>query len=483
MTSTTVSPYLPAIISALSSRLPVELIERILTRLPLSAILELSIVEDELLQQNTETARARGHLSQCILGSLGWRRVFPDRDTLLGLTNLFRLITEAYELVYCRPFSHAAVARKKTGINENSFQPLRTILSKQTRQLGPAHQVLLQHLYLRLSSQYAIFIRKVWKSMKNDWHNYMCSEEEIAQEDGHIRSLGVGVPKVWHRDWVNIEGNGDILQTQLRFMVFTERIYRKQLGNQLKHHSELLERNPGRLKKLGDFHEQPRPNIHHVIERLDQDARDITNLNFAARRKNKGVSRFRNAHLPVLPLDKWMWFFLECRARIGTGFEPDPPSHTIIADMDIVVSGLSHILIGTEGSNFSMKSSKIPRLAFRFQDRTKVDLNLTNHLQERFLNGRERRPVFTTRRGLWSGFGLAAPHDEREIRWLDAFLRCCEQFSKMFPELLAGVEQEARKDYLSCPVAEKRSKLRKAEAHIAATLSLKGAKYEMLVGK
>jgi hypothetical protein len=496
MWATTVSAYLPAMVSALTTRLPVELVEKILTRLPLSAVLELSIVEDEMARQSTEQKRADGFISRCILGSLGWKPVFPNRTTLLNLRDLFTLMSEAYQLVYRRPFSHAIVRRERIGISEAKFRPLQSVLSMHTRYLGPAHKVLLpQYLLRKLSQEYGRFICEVWYSMAQEWPTYVSHAPDITLEDVHIQAVVCGRSQPWFYSWVDVTDDADVLLVKLRYMVSVERAYRKKMGSQLKHHSSLLGQHPKRLKKLGDYNEQPRPNIQHVIDRLDQDARDIANLHFAARRKNKGGARFRQAHLPIIPLDKWMWFFLDCRARILSGSNPSltglnlsqpmlnfPPA--LIDDMETVMDGM-HIFRGAQGSNFPMKTSRIPRLVFRNEDRENPPLGQlsTQNLEERLLDGRERRPVFTARRKLYSANGLGAPHDKREIQWLDVFCRCCERLSGIFPDILAQVEQEAKKDYLPCPIAEAREKeraKRKSATQIAANMALKSAKWALL---
>jgi hypothetical protein len=492
----TVSTYLPTIISALATKLPVELVEKILTRLPISAVLELSIAEDEIIQQNTGRVMANGFLSQCILGSLGWKAVFPDRETLLDLRDVFRLVAEAYQLVYRRPFSHAIVRRESIGINGNTFRQLQSILSMHTRQLGPAHRVLLpQHLHRKLTHEYARFVCEVWYSMAQDWLTYLSHAPYIALDNGHIQAIVAGASQRWFYDWVNVTEEPEVLQIKLRYMVSVERAYREKMGDQLKHYSSILGKHPKRLKKLGDFQEQPRPNIQHVIDRLDQDARDITNLHFAARRKNKGESRFRQAHLPILPLDIWMWFFLDCRALLQNSLNPKSTDHnrfqalsallpTIFEDMETVMDGLL-IKKGAKGTNFPIKTSMIPRLVFRSQDRELpvLDQLSSRQLNERILDGRERRPIFTARRKPYAGSGLGAPHDEREIQWLDVFCRSCERLSETFPDVLAEVETEAMKDYLPCPVAEGREKAKaakKAAAQIAADMALKNAKWTLL---
>ena len=105
---TTISGYLPTVAETISAKLPVELIEKILTRLPVSAVIELSIAEDSALQRKGN-ARGKGYLSQCILESMGWKAVFVDRMTLITLRSLFEFIVEAYQLVYGGRFSHACV--------------------------------------------------------------------------------------------------------------------------------------------------------------------------------------------------------------------------------------------------------------------------------------------------------------------------------------------------------------------------------------
>jgi hypothetical protein len=479
--ATTVSAYLPAMVSAMTAGLPVELVERILTRLPVSAVIELAIVEDEVLQHK-DNSMATGYISRCILSSLGWRAVFPNRDALLELCDIFRLIAEAYQLVYRRPFSHDFVRREKIGVKENDFHKLRSALSKHTRQLGPAHQVLM-HLHYMLRHEHVQFVREVWFSMKDNWTMYMGHAARTTLADIHPQAIPVQVMEKWLARWVT-KGDPNMVQAKLRFMVSAESSYREQLGHQLNHHSTQLKQYPTRLKKLGDTEGQSRPNMQHVVERFDQDARDVINLNFAARKKRKGTWHFRQTYLPVLPLDKSMWFLLECRAQVVSPLTTLPPS--ISRDMATVMDGITHTFIGTEGTNFPNKTTVIPRLLSRDKNQlgtSRVDDITMQLFKQRLLNGHERRPVFTTPPMMWAtGWEACAPHDPREIQWLDAFLRCCEHFAEMFPDILAKVEEDAKKEYRPCPVAEARLQ-RKISANIAADLSLRGAKFEMLIGK
>lgn len=491
---TTVSKKLPELIR-LIEKLPNELIEKILTRLPLSAIIELSIAEDKLSPQRSEDAWASGHLSQCILISPGWKRVFPSRKHLLVSRLYIRFAMEAYNLVYGRKFCHGFVRREKIGVQEDSFADMRRLLSFHTRVLGPAHPELLDiNAYLR--DTYINLVLWVWESMSLNWRTYMDAVIDTFSREP-TGKLSFDIPFDWSRAWVRkslVAGSSlKLAQKKLRFMVNVEREYRQRLSKELVLLSGLMKAHPLCLRVLRDQRQQPRPNVEHRADRLLKDAQYTKNIRAAAKRANAGRSHFRESHLPVMLLDKWIWFFLECRSNL---LKQGPSAllehshdvvHNISADVATVMAGISHIYV------HGRFQSEL-RLVFSSQVRDggmrQVGVTDLNRLLQ---EGSEIRPILTEPQPPVSwreGHDLSyfsrveVPHDEKEIAWLQAFLRCCKHFTALFPEVLEKVEKEAKEVYLPCPVAEERAEKKQKQAsmnrHIAANLSARGAKFELL---
>jgi hypothetical protein len=545
---TTISGYLPAVAKTISAKLPIELVERVLTRLPVSAVIELSIAEDAVLQQ-TGNGRGKGYLSQCILHSMGWKAVFVDRMTLVALRSLFEFISEAYHLVYGVRLCHAFVRTEKHGVKQGSFDHLRRLLSMHTRQLGPAHKELRQ-LLSRLTFEHLRFVHRAWMSMQSDWDTFVRHLPSSDLEDASRQNLSI--PKHWNTNWID-KRNGDpeMLQKKFTFMVKAERHYRKIRGTELANLAGVLKERPTQLKKLRDPCQQPRQNMQHITDRMFQDSKRLSNLHFVTSNRNLGASLFRELRLPILPFDKWMWFFLECRAVLDapSSIETSSTTRTVPAIPTEIQASMRIVMEGTIGIYqhsiyYTYIRSQHPRLAFgspmdsKGTERAKASMKMPTWaeivketkgsesgqnsrldaeknvasaemqagvnsfsqsskskrpesgklegnavLYEQVLAGSNRRPVFAApspQRIIL--YDPKMPHDEREIQWLEAFLRSCDYFAGLFPDIFAKIDEEARQVYPVCPVAAEREDRRKkkAEVHVAAELALRGAKYELL---
>ncbi|KAF2430152.1 hypothetical protein EJ08DRAFT_697694 [Tothia fuscella] len=491
---TTVSHLLPPMIKPIGG-LPNELMEMILYLLPLSAIIELSMVEARVLHLTGEN-RATGPIASCIMDSLGWRPVFPDVDALFNIRFLYRYALEAFVLVYRQKFNHSYIGRedKNRYVNTVCFRALRQILPFHSRTFGFYEP---DDLYLHFEDRLFDFIEESWKSIKDLWN--ICDDSWTASQ---LRKP----------DYIE-DGPypHDLRQEQLRWMVRTLRAYEGRYAEELNRLSSLLKEYPLFLRQINDGREQPRPNITHIATRLEQDALRMSYGHFAAKKQSIGRRYFQNERLALVPLDKWMWFFLECRSICG-GSIPDS-RHTsqtlpwqVAEDMVIV---MRHICYIQQWIPHESTSKPTPRLVTRTQNREEpnpilpstIQLNFQidscTYLRPKFTAPRSDHPDISKptqvpkfqrykhhfRRRNSANVGHYYPHDTRELDWLEAFLRCCAYFVRKYPELWAKVEKEASRIYQPCEIAEMRLlqlQKKRMQDHVAGELSLRSAKYDLL---
>jgi hypothetical protein len=335
-------------------------------------------------------------------------------------------------------------------------------LSLHTRPHGPRYEELLM-LKRYMYEGYESLVKAVWRSLKMSYNSYLSDGtfQTYAIASCNIPD-GVRVPIVWQDRWVSEFDTLEIRHWKLRFMISVDKYFREKQGDELKLMARLLEQHPKLLTKLGDPGQQPRPNIQHITQRLVQDAYRLGNIKFAVRQRfenfYEGESWFNTPSLAVQPLDKCMWFFLECRAQTYT------PPQAIANDMEAVEERLLHF-------NRPFDHEHLPRL-LRNPDENKL-VGRLKHLSDHerklhidyqigILDKTERRPVFTRAvKGEWAQkCRRGSEHPVEDIQWLEAFLRCCEYFLEQYPQCWTAVGLEAAKKYPICPKAEQRQKAR-----------------------
>lgn len=213
-------------------------------------------------------------------------------------------------------------------------------------------------------------------------------------------------------------------------------------AQQIQHAAELLEQNSDILHRVRDPEQVRRPKLEHIVNQMKRDARRIAK---ESPRNHKHVNYFADLSLPVVPLHEVLDFVLEmlkkhtasrdlyliAEKQVSQTHNNGSPS--IIDDVETVLQGLDYIYLRPEQFEEDHPVPRISRVEFLRWKSPLVHAKPSEHaeisfrgseisLANRYIPRRaqQQHPISPAKRYL--------PHDEREIKWTEAFIRLYRYF-------------------------------------------------------
>ncbi|KAE8392462.1 hypothetical protein BDV23DRAFT_192579 [Aspergillus alliaceus] len=268
---------------------------------------------------------------------------------------------------------------------------------------------------------------QAWKSDYKDLTNYMHSriflelrldgwKHEILSRHTPPESP---FPEVW--DYSTISN----MQTRWNTIQAAQATLNQRRAMQLRHAADLLEANPDILKKTRDPSQTPRKNPGHVVQLFRRLAERGTNRSLLRGDQLRGLSYFFYAFFPVMPFDEALGVVVNGLEGVGVGigelFADEGSECVQKVKLEVEGEIEEAIWVVMEGL----------RWVYRAEDEAGKRVKRVERL--------EGGTVFVHPMGpedAWadSREGLAwqyEVHDEREARWLEAFVKIYRYFERL----------------------------------------------------
>ncbi|KAK2762737.1 hypothetical protein FQN54_000911 [Arachnomyces sp. PD_36] len=244
--------------------------------------------------------------------------------------------------------------------------------------------------------------------------------------------------KVWdHSKWSNIKARWEEIQT-VQARMNAGRV------EQLKQAADLLEANPDILKQSNDPAQKRRPNIPHQTNRMNATL-DLISRSLIIRDPNPGASYFRYLRFPVVPFDDALNEVAEalvmrgwCGQQDQSTMKESKDSDDAKAENNDVASIRSHVetLINGAGSLHIYSPQEPGSLPEAQPDNEAPGWTLRVPSLTRTIDGVDQsvemdspKPRFEHKQGFRqperpcrTQVRAWAPHDEKELEWLKAFV-------------------------------------------------------------
>lgn len=461
---------LESIVTKLSS-LPPELVEEVLARLPLSAILDMASLRN-------------ANVNYCIQHSPAWKACWAGQlDTFI---DLFEVCRGLWALWTVAPFRHF----ERWPISEHAFdRKLDYLLDlyADLRGLQSTPAGLLHRFYNTVLDQLAYIGRR---------HKF-----DVFQAAG---VAGQGL--LDYRDRLSVyTGTVEEAKKSLRILVGDHLKKNAQLSRQFSTLAELYARHPDYLKAKFDTSSIPRPNPRHIYHYLKHRAVIIKDKTLLGNKY--AANRFSSSYAAVLPHDRCLQIYIQVLLS-------HPPKDTNNAVENRLAKLLGDLTqedrqmfqdlcrFGYRWNQVALwdTAERSRKLAFAEETWVKPSTNCSckchspgakevsiepqpheypetvSSAMDRVQKGMystyaekdsERQPRIYTGCCAENGFSLAPcdwsrawvfwqdspgaatrtrpkPLDEREIDWLRAFLHCVEYMEKTFPDICERVMADAR---------------------------------------
>ncbi|TFK42037.1 hypothetical protein BDQ12DRAFT_720054 [Crucibulum laeve] len=223
-----------------------------------------------------------------------------------------------------------------------------------------------------------------------------------------------------HRKYWDID---DIDSTTQLYNTFSgaDRELNNRKSTQLTRMAELMNKNPGMLKLVGDVSQEKRLNEQHVINHFLQLSKKVT-LPKMVQGKAFASYIFARKRFPLVPYDQYLRMMLKVLYAFPEYKYPDELTH--------VLGSMAYARIRSQlSTSFNSSDNTDVYLRTRYTPYSDDAVN-TRAGRARGL----KQPQFDTK-GALDLFveynDRITPHDEREFEWLESFIKVCRFMSEM----------------------------------------------------
>lgn len=351
--------------------LPPELVHQILDDLPLTKILQLISLSDDVPYVHT-----------CVLSHVHLSKIFTSPDTLSTLKLYFKLYAElclrqGSGLLSILALQHDAIYFLKF----NPSNPADTILTLLKAEISIMLNVYAP--YIPILSRFA------------------------AEPIPNHTSWGVKLadPAALWQFWINLDG----AETSLNALKV----------NQLRRIAQLLQEYPDMLRNAGDNSQEQRTrSVQHRIERYERLAREMVTPQIL-RSKLAGRGSFSTHVFPLVPYDRYLKCFLKVLRKYPLKNGPYTYDSKAQSSITKTLEGMAFVYIRDlveDPQVFRTKYTPYSQKGFQ-------------------VCGGQQQPMFVGNSGRRSRFdgpddGIL-PLQEREFEWLEAFLTSCKFMAQM----------------------------------------------------